>query len=99
MSSSAQWRIPKTLPECWWMAIHSNNGTVEWSGPYDSRAEVEKWWPPDATDEWIDKPARLEIVAENASSTISRSYGGISNRAAVTARWNWFARHREVLLD
>jgi len=92
-TTTKTWRIPRKLPPCWWLALTYDDGRVEWHGPHASRAIAEQDWIHEAVKEWLKPPKRIDVVPEDPASCMPKVlYSG--GQASITARWNWFRRHR-----
>lgn len=68
---------------------------------YDTREEAQSdgdFIREQAMRDWIEKPLSVEVVPETRELRGSKqSLTRFANSAMVTARWNWYQRHREQL--
>lgn len=91
------WRIPAKLPPCWWVAVQMRKGSITWYGPYDTKKKAQTGWIHTWVKDWPEKPVRLDVVMEDPKSFQSKVMMDGDSHAKVTARWNWFRRHRKTL--
>ena len=71
MQDTEGWNLPCDLPPCWWIATHQASCGVTWNGPFDSPEAARESWMFKSTDDWFEKPTRVEIVPEDGASVHS----------------------------